>query len=55
MDATPRPLALSLSAVGAIPACQRLLRSAAKVGDLVFVSGTIVDGALQVSLRSVAN
>ena len=46
MDATPGPLAASLSAVGAIPAGQRLLRSAAKPGDSVFVSGTIGDGAL---------
>ena len=45
-DATPGPLALSLSVIGAIPAGQRLLRSAAKVGDAVFVSGTIGDGAL---------
>ena len=52
MDATPGPLALSLSAVGAIPAGQRLLRSAAKVGDLVFVSGTIGDGALGIAAIS---
>jgi len=45
-DATPGPLALSLTVIGAIPAGQRLLRSAAKVGDAVFVSGTIGDGAL---------
>ena len=45
-DATPGPLTLSLSVIGAIPAGQRLLRSAAKVGDAVFVSGTIGDGAL---------
>lgn len=45
-DATPGPLALSLSVIGAIPEGQRLLRSAAQVGDAVFVSGTIGDGAL---------
>jgi thiamine-monophosphate kinase len=45
-DATPGPLTLSLSVIGAIPAGQRLLRSAAKVGDAVFVTGTIGDGAL---------
>ena len=44
--ATPGPLTLSLSVIGAIPAGQRLLRSAAKVGDAVFVTGTIGDGAL---------
>jgi thiamine-monophosphate kinase len=48
-DATPGPLTLSLSVIGAIPAGQRLLRSAAKVGDAVFVSGTIGDGALGVA------
>ena len=45
-DATPGPLTLSLSVIGAIPAGQRLLRSAARVGDAVFVLGTIGDGAL---------
>ena len=45
-DATPGPLTLSLTAVGAIPAGQRLLRSAAEAGDAVFVSGTIGDAAL---------
>lgn len=45
-DATPGPLTLSLTAVGAIPAGQRLLRSAAEPGDGVFVSGTVGDGAL---------
>ncbi|HYB56403.1 MAG TPA: thiamine-phosphate kinase, partial [Alphaproteobacteria bacterium] len=45
-DATPGPLTLSLTAVGAIPARQRLLRSAAEAGDAVFVSGTIGDAAL---------
>jgi thiamine-monophosphate kinase len=45
-DRTPGPLSLSLTAIGAIPAGERLLRSAAKVGDAIFVSGTIGDGAL---------
>ena len=45
-DATPGPLTLSLSVIGAIPAGERLLRSAAQVGDAIFVSGTIGDGAL---------
>ena len=45
-DATPGPLALSLNVIGAIPAGLRLLRSAAQLGDAVFVSGTIGDGAL---------
>lgn len=45
-DRTPGPLSLSLTAIGAIPKGQRLLRSAAKTGDAIFVSGTIGDGAL---------
>jgi thiamine-monophosphate kinase len=45
-DRTPGPLALSLAAIGAIPAGQRLLRSGARARDAVFVSGTIGDGAL---------
>jgi thiamine-monophosphate kinase len=44
--ATPGPLALSLTAVGAVPAGARLLRAAAQAGDAVFVSGTIGDAAL---------
>jgi len=50
-DSTPGPLALSLTAIGAIPAGERMLRSAAKPGDGVYVSGTIGDGAL--GLRAV--
>jgi len=45
-DSTPGPLALSLTILGAIPTGQRMLRGAAVVGDAVFVSGTIGDGAL---------
>ena len=45
-DRTPGPLALSLTAIGAIPSGKRLLRSAAKIGDAIFVSGTIGDGTL---------
>jgi thiamine-monophosphate kinase len=46
MNATPGPSAFSLTILGAIPAGQRLLRSAAVVGDAVFMSGTLGDGAL---------
>jgi thiamine-monophosphate kinase len=45
-DSTPGPLALSLTAIGAIPTGGRLLRSAANIGDGIFVSGSIGDGAL---------
>ncbi|HLI13717.1 MAG TPA: thiamine-phosphate kinase [Alphaproteobacteria bacterium] len=43
---TPGPLALSVTALGAVPAGRRMLRGNARPGDGVFVSGTIGDGAL---------
>jgi thiamine-monophosphate kinase len=43
---TPGPLALSLTAVGTVPAGGGLKRGAARDGDLLFVSGTIGDSAL---------
>jgi thiamine-monophosphate kinase len=45
-NGTPGPLAFSLTALGAIPKGQRLVRAHAQPGDGVFVSGTIGDGAL---------
>lgn len=45
-NATPGPLALAVTMLGAVPAGRRLLRAGAKAGDAVFVSGTIGDGAL---------
>lgn len=45
-DATPGPLALAVTMLGAVPAGRRLLRAGARPGDAVFVSGTIGDGAL---------
>ncbi|MGE5539831.1 MAG: thiamine-phosphate kinase [Gemmatimonas sp.] len=44
--ATDGPLTISLTALGAIRSGRAPLRSGAKVGDRVFVSGTIGDGAL---------
>jgi thiamine-monophosphate kinase len=44
--ATPGPLTLSITAFGSVPAGRMLLRSGAKPGDAVLVSGTIGDGAL---------
>lgn len=44
--ATDGPLTMALTAVGEVPNGQALLRSGAKPGDRVFVSGTIGDGAL---------
>jgi thiamine-monophosphate kinase len=43
---TPGPLTLSLTAVGAVAPGRALKRSAARAGELVYVSGSIGDGAL---------
>jgi len=44
--ATPGPLTLSLTALGRVAAGQGIARSGASVGDDLWVSGTIGDGAL---------
>lgn len=44
--ATPGPLTLTLTALGRVEAGRALLRSAARPGDVVYVSGTIGDAAL---------
>ncbi|MBC7952503.1 MAG: thiamine-phosphate kinase [Rhodospirillaceae bacterium] len=44
--ATPGPLTLSLTAMGKVAAGRAILRSGAQAGDMVWVSGTIGDGAL---------
>jgi thiamine-monophosphate kinase len=43
---TPGPLTLSLTAFGEVPRGRALTRAGARAGDLVYVSGTIGDGAL---------
>ena len=43
---TPGPLTLSLTAFGEVPQGRALSRAGARAGDLVYVSGTIGDGAL---------
>ncbi|RXT56632.1 thiamine-phosphate kinase [Bosea sp. Tri-44] len=43
---TPGPLMLSITAFGSVPAGRMLLRSGAKPGDIIAVTGTIGDGAL---------
>jgi len=43
---TPGPMVLSLTALGSVPGGRCLRRSTARDGDLVFVSGSIGDGAL---------
>ncbi|MEX0809730.1 MAG: thiamine-phosphate kinase [Dongiaceae bacterium] len=44
--ATPGPIALTLTAFGEVATGRELLRSAAKAGDLILVSGAIGDGLL---------
>lgn len=44
--ATPGPLTLSITAFGSVPAGRMVLRSGARPGDLILVTGTIGDGAL---------
>jgi thiamine-monophosphate kinase len=44
------PLTLSLTAIGTVPLGGALLRSSAKIGDLIYVSGTIGDAALGLSI-----
>jgi thiamine-monophosphate kinase len=44
--ATPGPLTLSLTAIGQLPRGQALLRSNARSGDTLWVSGTLGDAAL---------
>ena len=43
---TSGPLTLSITAFGSVPAGRMVLRSGAKPGDAILVSGTIGDGAL---------
>ena len=43
---TPGPLTLTITAFGSVPAGRMVLRSGAKRGDVLAVSGTIGDGAL---------
>lgn len=43
---TPGPLTLSVTALGRVPAGKGLLRSGAAVGEVVWLSGSLGDGAL---------
>lgn len=48
---TPGPLTLSITALGAVEPGRAPLRTGARAGDLVYVSGTIGDAALGLQLR----
>ena len=48
--ATPGPLTLAITALGSIPHGRMLRRSGAKIGDSVFVSGTIGDASAGLAL-----
>ena len=45
------PLCVSLTAMGWVPCGQMLRRNGARMGDLIFVSGTLGDAALGLKLR----
>ena len=44
-------LAISITAIGRVPKGRIILRSGARVGDIIFVTGTIGDGALGLRIR----
>lgn len=48
---TPGPMTLAITAFGSVAKGQVLRRSGAKVGDMVWVSGTVGDAALAVKIR----
>jgi thiamine-monophosphate kinase len=50
-DRTPGPITISIAAFGAVPHGKMVLRTAAKVGERVLVTGTIGDAALGLLLR----
>ncbi|GMU43256.1 MAG: thiamine-monophosphate kinase [Lysobacterales bacterium] len=50
-DTTRGPLALTLTAIGSVPAGQALRRNGARPGDAVYVSGTLGDAAAALALR----
>src|SRR5262249_7176591 len=50
-DRTPGPASVSIAALGLVPQGTMVLRSGAKAGDVVVVTGTIGDAALGLRLR----
>ncbi|MGE5367112.1 MAG: thiamine-phosphate kinase [Betaproteobacteria bacterium] len=51
-DCTPGPITIAIAMIGSVPEGTMVRRSGAKVGDRVFVSGTIGDAALGVMVRN---
>ena len=52
-DTTSGPLTVSLTLLGEVPAAESLQRSGAKVGDTVFVTGNLGDGAAGLNALSI--
>src|SRR5690349_13131912 len=50
-DRTPGPVTITIAAFGTLPHASMVMRSGAKAGDAILVTGTIGDGALGVALR----
>lgn len=50
-DTTSGPLALSIQAMGLVPKDEALQRSAARVGDLIYVTGKVGDAGLGLKIK----
>lgn len=50
-DTTSGPLTLSIQAMGLVPGNNAMLRSSARVGDLIYVTGNIGDAGLGLKVR----
>jgi thiamine-monophosphate kinase len=50
-DRTPGPLSIAITAFGKVPRGQMVTRGGARIGDHVFVTGTLGDSALGLKLR----
>lgn len=51
-DRAPGPISIAVTVIGELPACRMVLRGAAQVGDLLFVSGTLGDAALGLQVHT---